>query len=309
VVVEASEGAVLRAHSDGALKRLLLTGAGGLLGRSLARTACQAYEVIAAYHTSPPAGSLRLDVVERGQVGKAISQTRPDIVVHCAAQTDVDRCEVERDLAMRVNAEGTRNVAEGASRAQAKLVYISTDYVFDGEEGWYTEEHATNPVNTYGLSKLKGEEHVRKLCGDHVIIRSSVIFGWHPRRNFATWVIRSLREGREIDVVVDHYNTPTFAPDLARGVLGTLADGAVGTFHLAGRDRLSRYEFALRLAERFNLPQRLIRPVGMAELKGWIAKRPRDSSLNCEKAERRLRLRLQTLDESLDEMQRTEGRV
>ncbi len=264
------------------------------------------FEVVPTYHRSL-AGQIGLNVANPDQVEAVISRTRPDVIVHAAAETDVDRCEMEKDWTMKVNAEGTKNIAQSSSRVGAKVIYVSTDYVFDGEEGRYDETHPPNPVNHYGLSKLRGEEYVQKLSADRLIVRASVIFGWHPSKiNFVTWVIRSLRQGKRIDVVADHYNTPTFAPDLARGILQAVGKNGKGVFHMAGGDRLSRFEFAVRIAERFGLPKELIKPIGMVELKAWIAKRPRDSSLNCERAARDLGVRLPTIDESLSEMKRME---
>jgi len=282
--------------------RLLVTGAGGVLGRRFVEEARGAFEVIPTYHGAP-AGGIGLDVAEARRVEEVIGRARADVVVHLAAATDVDRCEVEKDLATRVNAEGTRNVARAAARVGAKVVYVSTDYVFDGRKGWYGEDCPTDPINHYGLSKLRGEAYARELCADHLVVRSSVIFGWHPRKvNFATWVVKSLREGKRIEVVDDHYNTPTSAANLARGILEAIRRGGRGIFHMAGRDRLSRFEFAVKIAEAFGFSKELIRPIGMAELRAWIAKRPRDSSLDCGRAARELNVRLPGIEKSLEEM-------
>ena len=215
----------------------------------------------------------------------------------------MDKCETEKEFAWNVNAVGTRNVAEACAKIGAKLVYISTDYVFDGEKGLYSEEDETKPVNYYGLTKLRGEDYVRELCTDYVIARTSVIYGWHPRRlNFVTWVIDSVVKQKTISVVLDHYNSPTLADSLAEMVLHALDKGVGGVYHLTGGERISRYEFAIRVARTFHLDETLIMPVKMSDLNTWIAKRPRDSSLRIDKAEKEIDVSPMSLNVALERM-------
>jgi dTDP-4-dehydrorhamnose reductase len=270
------------------LEIVVVTGASGLLGRKLVEVLAKGYNVIPTHNTEPShPNSLRMDVVDREQVIGVFNRSSPDVVIHAAAETGVDKCETNKEWAWRTNVIGTKNVAEACAKTGAKLVYMSTDYVFDGRKGLYREEDAVNPINYYGLTKLRGEEHVEKL-ESYVIARTSVLYGWHPKKlNFATWVIDGLRKGHAINVAEDHYNSPTLADDLAEMIGKIIEMGARGIYHTAGNDRISRYEFALEIAGTFGLDRSLITPVGMADLKMWIAERPRDSSLCIDKTQKR----------------------
>jgi len=286
------------------LEKVLVTGASGLLGSKLVKALSDGYEVIPTHstHLIHP-DSVRMDIVDGKEVARVLSLVRPEFVVHAAAETNVDKCETDRELAWSVNAEGTRNIAEACGKVGARLVYISTDYVFDGEKGFYSEEDETKPVNYYGVTKLKGEEFVKKLCEDFVIVRTSVLYGRHPSRvNFATWVINSLRDGKRISVVEDHYNSPTLADDLAEAILRIARKDAAGVYHIAGSERISRYDFAMKVAEIFGLNRSLITPVKMKDLKAWVAKRPRDSSLSVHKARHELKVSLLDIREGLRQM-------
>jgi dTDP-4-dehydrorhamnose reductase len=292
------------------LERILVTGASGLLGRPLVTILSKKHEVIPTHHahTIQP-NSLRINVDDRDMVFKTLRDFRPAVVVHAAAETNVDKCETNKELAWRINAEGTRNVAQACVRIGAKLIYISTDYVFDGNRGFYIEEDKPNPINYYGFSKLKGEEFVEQAGCHFVIARTSVLYGWHPRKlNFATWVIDSLKNGRAITVADDHYNSPTLADILAVMVLETVEKDLTGIYHMAGGARVSRYEFAVQIADVFGLDKTLVARVRMNDLKMWVAKRPRDSSLCTDKTRRETGIRPPLLGEALEMMRNSFGK-
>jgi dTDP-4-dehydrorhamnose reductase len=270
------------------LEKVLITGSGGLLGSRLASNLSGDCEVISTHYEPFQRPNFRLmDVVDRTQVFTVVRETSPDAVVHTAAATNVDKCETDRGWALNVNSVGTRNVAEACASIGARLIYVSTDYVFDGLKGLYEEEDEPNPVNYYGLTKLQGENYVRETCENHIIARTSVVYGWNQRRpNFATWVVDSLRNRRRISVVEDHYNSPTLADELAEIIRKMLHSEKSGVYHVAGGERISRHGFALKIAETFGLDCSLVVPVKMAELRNWIAKRPQDSSLCIDKLRR-----------------------
>jgi dTDP-4-dehydrorhamnose reductase len=228
---------------------------------------------------------VRFDISDRKAGEDLFRHVKPEVVVHSAAMTDVDRCESEKALAWRINVEGTLNIAENCRRHGAFLVYLSTDYVFDGTKGGYNESDALNPVNYYGLTKLKGEESVKELEA-YCIARGSVVYGAVPasgKVNFALWLLERLRRGENANVVIDQWNSPTLNSSLARMVCEVVEKRLTGVFHLAGASRLSRYDFARSLAEVFNLEMGLVVPVESAKIP-WVARRPRDSSLNVDKA-------------------------
>jgi len=247
-----------------------------------------------------------MDVTDIGQVHDRLPALRPGVVIHAAALTSVDECERDRERATLVNSLGTRNVAEVCRQLGCRMIYVSTDYVFNGEKGMYAETDTPSPINHYGSTKLDGEGHVRELCEDYAICRTSVLYGWHPRKsNFATWIIDSLEKGTAIKVVDDHYNSPTLADNLASALLELTHRPLCGVFHTAGGERIGRYDFAVRLARTFNLDPDLIARAKMKDLKFWVARRPPDSSLSVGKAERTLKTRLMKVDESLKTMLET----
>lgn len=268
--------------------KLLVTGASGLFGTKLCEVATRkSWEVHSAYAQHKPSYGtpVRFDISDRKAGEDLFRHVKPEVVVHSAAMTDVDRCESEKALAWRINVEGTLNIVENCRRHGAFLVYVSTDYVFDGEKGEYNESEAPNPVNYYGLTKLRGEESVKELEA-YCIARGSVVYGAVPasgKVNFALWLLERLKRGENTSVVIDQWNSPTLNSSLARMVCEVVEKRLTGVFHLAGASRLSRYEFARSLAEVFNLETGLIVPVESAKI-SWIARRPRDSSLNVDKA-------------------------
>lgn len=260
------------------MTKLLIIGA-GLLGSSLAHMAREDMQTSFTYNFHPAeikgCRSYRCDIFDCPDIILAL---RPDYVVLTAAMTDVDKCESDRKAAWQVNALGPKRVASACKKASSKLIYISTDYVFDGRKGNYSESDALSPVNYYAESKLAGEHYIQEICPDCLILRPSVLYGWNPTRlNFVTWIISELRQGRIINVVKDQYNSPTYSFDLA-GIILNLKDEA-GLFHASGRERINRYSFALKIAETFELDSSLIRPATSDAL-SWKARRPQDSSLN-----------------------------
>jgi len=270
--------------------RLFVTGGSGLLGYRIAELAIErGYDVYSGYcHNKPEYGEpVKFDLTDVDSIINAMNEVKPDVVIHSAALTDVDRCEVEKELAYKVNAEGTKTVAELARKLNSFMVYISTDYVFDGERGMYKEDDETNPVNYYGYTKLLGEKHCQGFC----IARTCVIYGAKPasgKVNFALWLIDKLKNGENVKIITDQYITPTLNTNLAKMLLEIAERRIGGIFHLAGATRVSRYEFAREIAKVFGLDESLISPSRMDEL-SWIAKRPRDSSLDVSKAMEKLK--------------------
>ena len=267
------------------MSRVLVTGASGLLGCKLVDLLSNEYEITPTHNTHAIyPNSVRMNIVDRNEVLRVLNRASPAVVVHTAGETNVDKCETHKDLAWSVNAEGTRNIAEACAEIGARPIYISTDYVFDGQKGLYNEEDEPNPANYYGLTKLKGEEFVKELCEEYVVARTSVIYGWHPKKlNFATWVIDSLRNQRRTTVSQDYYSSPTLADDLADIIRLMMSRKIAGVYHAAGDDRVNRYEFAMKIAQTLGLDSSFLTPVSLKDPEAWIAKRPKDSSLCVDK--------------------------
>jgi dTDP-4-dehydrorhamnose reductase len=238
--------------------RVLVTGAGGQVGRQVV-DAFAGHDVVAADHAT-------LDVVDRDAVLQAITSTAPDAVVHAGAWTAVDACEGDRDRAFRVNALGTRHVAEGAHRVGAWICYLSTDYVFDGTKPEpYVEWDAPNPVSVYGRSKLGGEWEVAGIAAGATIVRTSWVCGLHGN-NMVKTILRLAHEHEKLAFVDDQRGQPTFADDLAPMIRRLVVERRPGVFHVTNQGAVSWFEFARAVLEVAGLDRERVRPIATADL-------------------------------------------
>jgi dTDP-4-dehydrorhamnose reductase len=277
--------------------KLFITGGSGLLGCKIAEIALKKYEVYTGYcHNKPEFGEpVKCDLAKDTDV-EIIYKITPEVIIHTAALTNVDECETNKELAYKINVEGTKRVAEIANELGTLLVYVSTDYVFSGDNGMYKEEDEPNPMNYYGHTKLLGE----KYC--ECIARPCVIYGAKPasgKVNFALWILKTLRNGEELKIVTDQFITPTLNTNLAMMLLEISERRLKGIFHTAGATRVSRYEFALRIADKLGLDKDLVISSRMEQMK-WLAKRPKDSSLDTSKASGYLKEKTLDLDMALE---------
>ncbi len=223
--------------------RALITGAGGQLGVELLKTA-KDFEVVGLKHTD-------LDIRDSAAVDAAMEQQRPDVIINAAAYNAVDDAEKEPDLAFQVNATGPGNLARAAQRIGARIIHISTDYVFDGKSKNvpYKPGDSTNPLNTYGKSKLAGEQEVARATADHLIIRTSWLFSSHGR-NFLQLILTALKEGKPVRAVKDQASVPTACRGLAEVIwLCANRDGPRGVAHWVDRGRATRYDQAVAIRE------------------------------------------------------------
>lgn len=284
--------------------KIIVTGASGLFGSKLVELATKRnHEVYSCYssHRINIGYPVKLNVLDRNSVLEVFSRVRPEVVVHAAALTDVDLCEKDKNLAFNINVEGTRNVVEACKKVNAYLVYISTDYVFSGDKGNYKEEDECNPINYYGYTKLEGEKIVKLSNLEYLIARTSVIYGSKPaagKINFALWVLERLRSKKEVPALVDQFVSPTLNTNLAEMIIESIDKKLTGVYHMSGASRVSRYNFAVKIAEAFNLDGSLVKESNMNKM-NWIAKRPRDSSLNVEKTISRLKNKPLNIDEAI----------
>jgi len=275
-----------------------------MLGANLVLAALDRCEVIA--HAYPPAlqamgfTSLASDLTVPGEVDRLLHAARPDWVVHCAAQADVDACEVDPQGAMRLNAELAGSVARAAAHAGARMVQISTDAVFDGTKGNYRETDAPAPVNRYGASKLAGEAAVVAAHPQALILRTN-FFTWPApgKVGLAGWFLERLESGQPCPGFVDSRFSPLLASTLVGLVLDLLALGANGLLHAAGRTCLTKFEFGVHLARAFSLDPTLVRPeVSLAA--GLSARRGQQLCLNPGRLERILGRRMPTVTAELE---------
>ena len=286
---------------------LLITGCNGRLGQKIAKIAHRDYKVLGIdlYESAFDSNIQyqQLDITVKEAVSRLIQDASPDWVINTASVTNVDRCEAEKELAWQVNVKGAENVALACQKIGSKMIHISSDYVFDGKNGPYSEEDATNPLSWYGKTKLEGEEITLSCSPENIVVRTMVLYGYEPtvRPNFVTWVINSLQAGKAIRVVADQWGNPTCADNLAEALLKLCASGVAGLFHFAGGEFLSRWEMATEIAQKFDLSTELITPITTSEL-NQSAPRPRHSGLKTEKIEKLLGIKPLSFQEGLNRL-------
>ncbi|MBM3359091.1 MAG: SDR family oxidoreductase [Betaproteobacteria bacterium] len=289
-------------------QRILITGGSGLLALNWACCMRSEHEIHLAQHVrrinlrGVQVTSLALDSVET--MSRQLARIRPDLVVHTAGMTSVDECERHPDMAHHANAILARNVAEVCARLGIRLIHISTDHLFDGKNGPYTEDAVPKPLNAYARTKLLAEQRVMKAHAGALVIRTN-FFGWgHAlRRSFSDWILYSLRDDQALTMFDDVFFTPILADRLADAA-HRLADlGAKGVYNVAGEDRVSKYEFALRLARAFSLPEVLVQH-GRIAASRLLAERPRDMSLDSTEARKLLGANMGGTAEFFDALRR-----
>lgn len=274
--------------------RVLIIGANGLVGRAMKEVFEAEYEVHAVDKD-------QVDVTVYNSVKRVIKDLSPQVVVNAAGFSDVDACERKSQLAFAVNAEGAKNVAKAVSLVKAKMVYISSDYVFDGKKNTpYTEEDQPNPLNVYGESKLLGERYVQDLSEDFLIIRTQWLFGPHGR-NFVDTLLSLLDQGQErIEVVDDLVGSPTYTLDLAEALKVLLKKDAWGIYHISNSGQCSWYELAREVLNLMGKDKVELVPISSADLTR-PARRPIFSVLSKEKFERDTGMKMRPWQEALAE--------
>jgi len=288
--------------------KILITGGTGLLGYWVAKIFMEkSFIVYATYHEKTPpkleVNWVKLDLEDLDSITRTVREVKPDIVIHTAAYTDVDGCEINKEKAYRVNYLATAALAK-ASIDTDLFVYISTDYVFDGSRGMYRESDVPAPLNYYGLSKLLGEVAVTAILRNSAVVRVSGLYGYSPtgKKNFGVIAFEKLSRGEPVEAFVDQWLSPTYVKFLAEKLIKVVDARITGVIHIAG-ERLSRYEFASILAEILGVSKDLVKPKKLAEAK-LVAPRPRDSSLDTSKA-KELSLALPNTRECLKDMVET----
>jgi dTDP-4-dehydrorhamnose reductase len=290
--------------------RLLVTGISGLLGLNAAAALRDRCTVVGSFLEQPieleGVRAVRLDVSDGEAVRRWIEAERPDVVLHTAGLTDVERCEADPDLAARLNVAASAHVAAAAHRAGARLVHVSTDHLFDGRDSLYVEDHPTSPLNVYASTKLAAEEAVRREHPGALVVRTN-FYGWGSprRRSFSDWIISSLRRGEGLRMFHDVHFTPLLANDFLDIVLELVNGAEPGVYNVAGGERLSKCEFAIALAERFGLDTSLIQSVSV-ETFAFKARRPHDMSLATDWAARRLGFPMPGVAAGIDRLARLE---
>lgn len=267
--------------------RILVTGASGLLGLNLALEATKRHQVFGVVNNHPLRTQvftvLQYDLLESGTLEQVIKQTRPDWVINCAALALVDRCEEDPRLAQRLNIEFPAQLASIVAKGGARLLHVSTDAVFDGQRGNYTEEDLPKPLNIYAQTKLEGEHAVAAIDPQAIIARVN-FYGWSlsGERSLAEWFFNNLKARNKIMGFTDVFFCPLLVNDLARIFMRMLELELQGLFHVVSCEAVSKYEFGIDLAQNFGFDKMLISPVSVLE-GGLIAARSPNLTLRTEK--------------------------
>ena len=284
--------------------RILVVGASGLVGTALMREFSLVGETEGTFNRYPAEGLVPLDICDAAAVAALIQKVAPETVAQPASLTNVDYCEAHPQEAWRINVQGTEHVAAAAAQLGAKHVFFSSDYIFEGVAGPYSEEDSPSPTSEYGRTKLAAEQLIREVGPDHLIIRTTVVYGWEPQgKNFVMRLLRQLQQGKDVQVPEDQVGSPTYAANLAQAVRELVQEGKRGTYNLAGCQLGDRYDFALAVARAFGLRGDLIRPVATAQL-NQAAPRPLQAGLRIDKAVRELKTPLMGYQEGLEAMRR-----
>ena len=226
----------------------------------------------------------QIDLTDIEKTSSLIKLLSPNLIIHTAALTNVDLCEKKQELARQVNIEATRNLAKLASDLNAVLVYISTDFVFNGQKGDYKEDDQTSPINYYGLTKLKGEEAVKKNCRQFIITRNT-LYGWNKiagRKSLPERIIESNKNNEKFSPFTDHIFTPVYVDTLAEIIYDLYQKKLWGIWHIGSNKAYNKYEFGLKTAEVFNLDENLIKEGSSTDVH-WLAMRPKKLNLNTAK--------------------------
>ncbi|MBI1956283.1 MAG: dTDP-4-dehydrorhamnose reductase [Acidobacteria bacterium] len=275
--------------------RVAITGAGGMLGKDLAPLLAKSHEVMALQHAA-------CDITEEAAVLRVFREWQPNLVVNCAAFTDVDGCEREPERALAVNARGAGHVARAAAKVGARLFHISTDYVFDGAKRTpYQEADATNAINSYGQSKLAGEREVLQTeneGGKALVIRTAWLYGLHGA-NFVEKILAAAQTRPELEVVANQVGCPTWTRHLAQKIEELIETEATGILHAAGSGECTRYEFAQAIVKKLPHPVK-VAPIDSTQIHR-PAKRPPYAVLDCRRLEELGLARLPHWREALEE--------
>jgi dTDP-4-dehydrorhamnose reductase len=281
------------------MRRILVIGAKGMLGKDLVEILRSSSRVDQHLDCEILGWDIEeIDIQEEKNTVTKIESLRPNIVINIAAYTNVDGCESHDEKAFAINAEGMRHVALGALRCRAKVVYLSTDYIFDGKKREpYLEDDPPHPLSVYGRSKLRGEQYVQEMVEDALIVRTQWLYGKYGN-NFVASVLRQAREKKVLSIVNDQVGSPTYTIDLSRAISVLIQCDARGVFHVANSDLCTWFAFGQEILKLSGMEGVRIVPISSEEL-GRPATRPLYSVLNTEKLKRETGMTLRPWSEAL----------
>jgi dTDP-4-dehydrorhamnose reductase len=292
-------------------KRILLLGANGMLGQRLVQFYSNqtAIQLLTSSAENEPvfegAEYRKIDITRRDDVKDLVYDFYPDVIINAAAYTNVDLSETERESAWKTNVKGVEYIAEVSRVIDAHIVHISTDYVFNGKKGPYSENDKPCPLGYYARTKLASENVLRLSGTFYTILRTNVLYGiaHNSRPDFVRWLVTTVRSGKRVYIVTDQINNPTFIDDLVQAISKVIEYKKYGIYNIGGKEFLNRFEFTMKIADFFHLDKDLISPITTPEL-NQAAPRPLKSGLIILKAETELGYKPHSIDESLAKMKK-----
>ena len=286
--------------------KVLIIGSNSLVGSTLYNYAKDSFELYHTFYNKKinSENSTRVDLVKESQnILDLIEKIRPSFVIHTVGYPNVDFCEKNKDAAYFLHVTITEKIAQTCASVGAKLLYFSTDAVFDGKQDKkYVESDLTNPLSYYGKTKLAAEKVLMESSSNNLVFRTTVIYGQYTRSRFTNWVLDNLKQNKTVSAFTDQFNTPTLVDDLCKVMLCIPNLDLSGIYHAAGKTCLSRYDFALKLARVFNYNEKLIIPT-MSSKVNQIAPRPRNGCLDATRLEKALGFEFSEIDRGLNFMQ------
>lgn len=266
-------------------RKILITGASGFLGGYLLKFSPKEVLILAQYLKHPIQS--KLDNIQSKKLDLTrfaldeLLEFRPDVIIHTAAISSIDFCEVNSESAWLVNFETTKKLVDLANKVQSRFIYTSTDSVFDGKKGNYSEKDNPNPINVYGETKLKSEQYISENLSNAVIVRPALFYGivLNGTPSFTQILLENLKAGKKVNAFTDQYRSPLPVSQLAQAIWELVDLDFCGLIHIGGSERISRYDMGKILCEQFNLPSNLVLPVASSQ-SNQVAKRPQDCSLD-----------------------------
>jgi len=291
-------------------KTILLTGANGQLGRSIYLELSPFYNVVPAIYKNISNlnlfnnNEIKLDITNKSELKYICDEINPDIIINTAAFTDVNYCEIEKEKAVDINVNGVRNLLS-AMKNETLFIQISTDYVFDGVSGWYTEENPTYPETYYGKTKLEAENILRGSNKQYLILRPNVLFGndINSDASFVSWVFQNLKKQNKINVVIDQISNPTWTTAFSQAIRQCIIMKARGIYHYGSDDVISRFDFAKLIAEIFDFDSSLVHPINSENL-NQIPVRPKKTNVDVSKISNEIGAQIYTLEYCLNQLKR-----
>jgi len=283
--------------------KMLITGVSGLLGSNLAYYFKDKYDILGLYHSHPVMmdgiSTEKCDITQSDNLKRIISNFSPNVIVHCASLTNVDECEADKEYTKLVNVSATKNIVEAVSGNDIKLIYISTDSVYDGVKGNFSEDDEVNPQNYYGQTKYEGELAVSK-HSNFLILRTN-LFGWNVQDKYSLgeWILKELKANKRINGFKDAYFSTIYTMELGRIIDISIQKNITGVFNCGSTDSCSKYEFAIKIANRFNLDKKSITAISIDKF-DFKAKRGKNLSLTVRKIKNALNYKMPVIEKSID---------